>query len=48
LRSFGDGALERFDQLDDGRENRAVVGCERGVAILKPAFDGFSGIKCEF
>jgi hypothetical protein len=38
---FGDGALERFDQLGDDRENRAIVGCERGVTILKPAFDCF-------
>jgi hypothetical protein len=29
------------DQLGDGREDRAVVGRERGVTILQPAFNGF-------
>jgi hypothetical protein len=33
--------MERFDQPGDGRENRAVVGCERGITNLQPAFDGF-------
>jgi hypothetical protein len=39
LRSFGNGALERFDQLGDSREDRAFVGGECGVTILQPAFD---------
>ena len=50
LRTFGDGALERLDQLGDSREDRAVVGDERRVAILQPgvglffpALDGFLG-----
>jgi hypothetical protein len=45
LRFFGNGALERFDQLGDSREYRTVVGGERGVTILQPAFDSFSGMQ---
>jgi hypothetical protein len=37
-RSFGNGAVERLDQLGDGREDRAVVVGERG--ILQPALEG--------
>jgi hypothetical protein len=37
-RPFGNGALERLDQLCDGREYRDVVGGERGVAILRSEF----------
>ena len=44
MRSFGDGALEDVDQLGDGGKDRAVVGCECGVAILQPAFDRFVSI----
>jgi hypothetical protein len=39
LRSFGNGALERLDQLGDGGEDRSVVGGKRGVTILQPALD---------
>jgi hypothetical protein len=41
LRSFGNGPLERLDQLGDGGEDRAVIGGERSVTILQPAFDSF-------
>jgi hypothetical protein len=41
---LGNGAPERLDQLGDSREDRAIVGGERGVTILQPAFDGFLGI----
>ena len=40
LRSLWNGALERFYQSGDSREDRAVVGGEPGVTILQPAFDG--------
>jgi hypothetical protein len=46
LHSFGNGALERSNQLGNGGEDRAVAGGERGgvAGILQPAFDRFSAI----
>jgi hypothetical protein len=45
LRSLGNGALERVDQLGDGREDRAVVVGQFGISsVCQPTFDGFSGI----
>ena len=43
LRPLGNGALERFNQLGNGGEDRAVVGGERGgvAGILRPEFDRF-------
>jgi hypothetical protein len=33
--------LDYVDQLGDRREDWTVVGCERGITDLQPAFDGF-------
>jgi hypothetical protein len=39
LRSFWNRSPEGVDQLGDSREDRAIVGSERGVTILQPGFD---------